>query len=59
MNSAAATTTSEPIPSTRKVGSPPSRLTIQPKFWPKNPVRNESGRKIVAMTVSRVFQVQP
>ena len=28
------------------------RWTIQAKFWPKNPVRNDSGRKMVAMTVS-------
>ena len=26
--------------------------TIQPKFWPKKPTTKESGRKIVATTVS-------
>ena len=26
--------------------------TSQPKFWPKKPVTNVSGRKIVATTVS-------
>ena len=26
--------------------------TIQPKFWPKKPVMNVSGRKMVAMIVS-------
>ena len=34
--------------------------TIHPKFCPKKPVRNESGRKIVAITVSCfVVDVQP
>ncbi len=33
-------------------------LTSQAKFWPKKPVRNDSGRKIVAMIVS-CFEISP
>ena len=34
--------------------------TIQPKFWPKKPVIQASGRKIVAITVSAfITRVQP
>ena len=29
-----------------------SSVTMKPKFWPKKPVMNDSGRKIVAITVS-------
>ncbi len=41
-----------PIPRARKAPREPSRTTIQAKFWPKNPVRNDSGRNTVAMMVS-------
>src|SRR5438874_1466929 len=40
------------MPKIRNVGSPSMLLTSQPKFWPKNPVTNVSGRKTVASTVS-------
>jgi hypothetical protein len=41
--------TSVPRPKIRKAPRDPSRLTSQPRFWPKNPVRNDSGRNMVAM----------
>ena len=43
---------SAPIAKTQKVHVPPIHLTSNAKFCPKNPVRNVSGKKIVAMTVS-------
>ena len=42
----------EATPSTRKCPGPLMWSTIQGKFWPKNPVRNVSGRKKVATIVS-------
>jgi hypothetical protein len=44
--------TSVPIPKMRNAAREPSRLTSQPRFWPKNPVRKDSGRNTVAMMVS-------
>ncbi len=44
--------TSVPMPRIRKAGRLPRRPTSQAKFWPKNPVRNDSGRNTVAMMVS-------
>ncbi len=40
------------MPTTRKTAKLPSRVTIQPKFWPKKPVRKLMGKKMVAMIVS-------
>jgi drug/metabolite transporter (DMT)-like permease len=51
-NSRAQGTSSPPIPKTRKTQNELMCFTSQPKFWPKNPVTNVSGRKIVAMIVS-------
>jgi hypothetical protein len=39
-----------PTPSTQNADSPVIWVTMKPKFWPKKPVMNESGRKIVAIT---------
>ena len=44
--------TSMPTPMPKKAERDPIRSTSQAKFWPKNPVRYDSGRKIVAMIVS-------
>ena len=41
-----------PIPKTRNDHSEVTWPTSQPKFIPKKPVRNDKGRKMVAMTVS-------
>jgi hypothetical protein len=43
---------SVPMPKMRNAVSDPSRFTSQPRFWPKNPVRNDSGRNTVAIMVS-------
>ena len=51
-NSSAIATSSVPSPSSTKVSQLPMCLTIQPKFWPKEPVAQVSGRKIVAITAS-------
>jgi len=45
--------TSVPIPKMRNAPRDPSRAISQPRFWPKNPVRKDSGRKMVAMMVAR------
>ena len=42
------------MPRPTNAGSPPTWSTIQPKFWPKKPVMNISGRKIVAIVVEAV-----
>ena len=41
-----------PIPKAKKAAAESTRSTIQPKFWPKNPVMKASGRKIVAISVN-------
>src|SRR5580658_3358771 len=46
-------TTSVPRPRPKKAPADPRLFTSQPKFWPKKPVRNDSGRNTVAMIVSR------
>ena len=51
-------TISLPTPSPQKICGETMLLTIQPKFWPKNPVMYVSGRKIVAMIVS-CFETSP
>src|SRR5262245_25188147 len=43
---------SRPMPRSTNACQLATSPTIQPKFWPKKPVMNESGRKIVAITVS-------
>jgi GNAT superfamily N-acetyltransferase len=46
-------TTGPPTPSSQKASCVSISPTIQPKFIPKKPVMNVSGRKIVATTVSQ------
>jgi GNAT superfamily N-acetyltransferase len=46
-------TTGVPMPSSQKAICVSISSTIHPKFMPKNPVMNVSGRKIVATTVNQ------
>jgi hypothetical protein len=42
-----------PSPKTKNAAAVSMLSTSQPKFMPKNPVTKVSGRKIVAISVSR------
>jgi hypothetical protein len=48
----ASATSSVPTPTPKKVSQRPTWPTSQPKFCPKKPVSQLSGRKIVAITAS-------
>ena len=46
------TSSSVPIPKPMSASQLLVCLTMKPKFWPKNPVNQLSGKKTVAMIVS-------